>query len=167
DLVQAGVWWLQQTNWNDYSNLDDPGYDGQTNTFFTRLHIRYNRGSFPQDLAFQFTPNTTNYQSRYVITHPASGSFTCDAGKAYLVALKQRRKEELRELYRLTDKSQFTWKDNNDHAVIDEAPADLSYARIASEGMNLPEEEKGFGMIGWASLVVLGGAGWMRWRGII
>mgnify|MGYP000140210603 CR=1 FL=1 len=163
DLVQAGVWWLQETNWNDYSNVDDPGYDGSTHTFFTRLHVRYNRGSFPQDLAFQFTPNTTNYQSRYVITHPASGSFACDAGKAYLVDLKQRRKEELRELYRLTDKTQFTWKGQNDNAFIDEAPGDLDYARIAAEGLNLPKEENGFGLIGWASLVVLGGAGWMRW----
>lgn len=167
DLVQAGVWWLQETNWNDYSNIDDPGYDGSTNTFFTRLHVRYNRGSFPQDLAFQFTPNTTNYQSRYVITHPASGSFACDAGKAYLVDLKQRRKEELRELYRLTDKTQFTWKGQNDNAFIDEAPGELDYARIAAEGLNLPKEENGFGLIGWASLVVLGGAGWMRWRGVI
>ncbi|RYY94806.1 MAG: DUF2330 domain-containing protein, partial [Chitinophagaceae bacterium] len=55
DLVQAGVRWLQ---------------DGQENTadvFFTRLHFRYNRHDFPQDLVFQATPNRASFQARYVM----------------------------------------------------------------------------------------------------
>jgi hypothetical protein len=52
-----------------------------TNVYFTRLHIRYNRKQFPQDLMFQVTPNKENYQARYIITHPASGDFSCDAEK--------------------------------------------------------------------------------------
>ena len=67
----------------------------QQNVYFTRLHFRYNRRSFPQDLMFQVTPNTENYQARYIITHPATGDFNCDAGKKYLQDLRQRRKKEL------------------------------------------------------------------------
>ena len=79
DLVQAGVWWINR----DWTNYDDVyGEDDYSdNVYFTRLHVRYNRKSFPQDLVFQVTPNTDNYQARYVITHPATGDFNCEAGK--------------------------------------------------------------------------------------
>ena len=102
ELVQAGAWWLQQNNWNDYSNLDEDPYDGNDRTYFTRLHFRYNRSSFPQDLAFQVTPDNRNYQARYIITHPATGNFNCEAGRDYLQKLKARRKKELKELMDLT-----------------------------------------------------------------
>ena len=78
DLVQSGVWWLGNKDWNDYSDLDNEEIDnGSKNVHFTRLHFRYNRKSFAQDLQFQVTPNTENYQARYIITHPASGDFNC------------------------------------------------------------------------------------------
>ena len=82
DLVQAGVWWLNR----DWTNYDDVygDEDYSDNVFFTRLHVRYNRKSFPQDLMFQITPNKDSYQARYVITHPATGDFNCEAGKKYL-----------------------------------------------------------------------------------
>ncbi len=37
--------------------------------FITRLHVRYDRGHFPEDLQFQETPDTEQYQARYVIRH--------------------------------------------------------------------------------------------------
>ncbi|HYO22950.1 MAG TPA: DUF2330 domain-containing protein, partial [Flavisolibacter sp.] len=76
DLVQAGVWWA------DPKGNENAAYNA--NVYFTRLHVRYNRQSFPQDLMFQVTPNTDNYQARYIVTHPAQGDFSCDAGKQYL-----------------------------------------------------------------------------------
>ncbi|MBL7732044.1 MAG: DUF2330 domain-containing protein, partial [Chitinophagaceae bacterium] len=82
DLVQSGVWWINR-DWNDYTDVDNEEEDYSDNVFFTRLHVRYNRDKFPQDLMFQVTPNTENYQARYVITHPATGDFNCEAGKKY------------------------------------------------------------------------------------
>ena len=80
-----------------------------TQVYFTRLHIRYNRKQFPQDLMFQVTPNQENYQARYIITHPASGDFSCEAGKKYLKELKERRKNELEQLDYLTGKNYENW----------------------------------------------------------
>jgi len=109
DLVQAGVWWINK-NWNDYSDIDDEEeYDYSDNVYFTRLHVRYNRKSFPQDLMFQATPNKENYQARYVVTHPAQGDFSCDAGKAYLKELKKRRQGEMQNLNSLTGKTYEDW----------------------------------------------------------
>jgi Na+-translocating ferredoxin:NAD+ oxidoreductase RnfD subunit len=107
DLVQAGVWWINR-DWNDYSNTDDE-IDFSDNVFFTRLHVRYNRNSFPQDLQFQLTPNKENFQARYIITHPAQGDFDCEAGKKYLKELKKRRQGELEMLASLTGKSYEDW----------------------------------------------------------
>jgi len=90
DFVEAGADWITQVNFN------------QT-IFFTRLHVRYSRDKFPSDLQFQVTPNNENFQCRYVMTYPASGSdFTCDAGQEYLVDLYNRRKKEVDELAALT-----------------------------------------------------------------
>ncbi|TCJ13145.1 DUF2330 domain-containing protein [Flaviaesturariibacter flavus] len=96
DLVQAGVWWL-----NENGSAD--------NVFFTRLHYRYNRRAFPQDLVFQETPNTAAYQARYVITHPASGERDCPEWKAYRNKLRERRQRELRNLHALSGESYKAW----------------------------------------------------------
>jgi hypothetical protein len=91
DFVEAGVDWI----------ANNPNYN--SNIFFTRLHVRYSRDKFPADLQFQVTPNNENFQCRYVMTYPASGSdFSCDAGQEYLVDLYNRRKLEVDELSSLT-----------------------------------------------------------------
>jgi hypothetical protein len=92
DLVDAGVNWLQPNGWNNYNG----------NAYFTRLHVTYNRESFPQDLVFQETQNTENFQGRYIITHPAMGPFDCTEGKQYKTQVKQRREKELQQLASLT-----------------------------------------------------------------
>ncbi len=107
DLVQAGVWWIRR-NWNDYSDVNKED-DYSSNVFFTRLHIRYNRQAFPQDLMFQQTPNTENFQARYIITHPATGDFNCEAGKNYLKGLRKRRIVEMETLTFLTGKGYNDW----------------------------------------------------------
>ena len=81
DLVQAGVWWINR-DWNDYSDVNMKKI---ILTMFISPACMYAiTVIFPQDLMFQVTPNTENYQARYVITHPATGDFNCDAGKKYL-----------------------------------------------------------------------------------
>lgn len=85
DMKEAGAHWV-----NDYSANSD--------VFFTRLHVRYTRDKFPEDLLFQVTPNKQNFQARYVTRHPANGNLSCDAGQRYKSELINRRKREVDEL---------------------------------------------------------------------
>lgn len=82
DLAAAGVRW----------NMN------REQVFFTRMHVRYTKDKFPQDLLFQVTPNKERFQARYILTNPASGSFNCKAGQDYLIDLVNRRQRELDEL---------------------------------------------------------------------
>jgi len=169
DLVQSGVWWLGGKDWSDYSDVDgDEPDNGIKNVHFTRLHFRYNRTSFAQDLMFQVTPNTETFQARYVITHPAAGNFTCDAGKKYLQNLKARRKKELMELTALTGTNINTWEEDASAKNDEEDVAAAQYQTLLPEvkkdmdgGKTLP------GGIIILSAVVLGGAGFMKWKGFV
>lgn len=157
DLVQAGVWWLKK----DWSNYDDVYNDEEVvsnKVYFTRLHIRYNRKDFPQDLVFQVTPNTENYQARYIITHPAEGDLSCAAGKAYLKELKQRRKGELDQLVYLTGKNYENW----DLAYEETNSQDLktaSYAAISTRSDNDDSNDQNNGFAGLLTIFSIGLAG--------
>ena len=141
DLVQAGVWWLNR-DWTNYDDVyDNDDYSDKVS--FTRLHVRYNRKSFPQDLMFQVTPNTDNYQARYVITHPATGDFNCEAGKKYLKELKQRRADELEMLIYLTGKDYSDWDVVSEQPEEKYVPKEASYASIAPSLQNKPKKDKG------------------------
>jgi hypothetical protein len=157
DLVQAGVWWINR----DWANYDDVYNDDDysDNVYFTRLHVRYNRKSFPQDLVFQVTPNTDNYQARYVITHPATGDFTCDAGKKYLKELKQRRADELEMLTYLTGKDYNDWDVVSGQPEEKYIPADASYAAIAPSIANEPKRNNRilYATIGVTGFIFLAG----------
>jgi hypothetical protein len=137
DLVQAGVWWLNGKDWNDYSNIEeDENVDNIRDVYFTRLHVRYNRKNFAQDLNFMLTPNKENYQARYVINHPATGDFSCEAGKNYLKELKKRRKNELENLTTLTGTTYENWTNslttNTNEENVNISNTDASYASAAS-----------------------------------
>ncbi len=168
DLVQSGVWWLQGKDWNDYSDVDEEDEidNGSRNVHFSRLHFRYNRKSFPQDLMFQVTPNQENFQARYVITHPAKGDLSCEPGKKYLKELKVRRKKELNELTKLTGKDISSWQDmaTNDSEEI--ANDDVAYNTIIKEKNNEEDNHSSTGILSLAALM-LGGAGLMRYKGMI
>ena len=158
DLVQAGVWWLNR-DWTNYEDVNGDD-DYSDNVYFTRLHVRYNRRSFPQDLVFQVTPNTDNYQARYVITHPATGDFNCEAGKKYLRELKERRAGELEMLTYLTGKDYSDWDVVSEQPEEKYVPGEASYASIAPLIQNKPKKDKGiliatFSVIGLISLAGL------------
>jgi len=128
DLKKAGVWWLGKDVYEEYVN--EYNKENNQNVFFTRLHIRYNRKAFAQDLVFQETPNKENFQSRYIITHPATGNLKCSEGQQYLKQLKERRKKEMDMLVYLTGKSYEDW----DVVIANEAESmtyDTSYQSIA------------------------------------
>ena len=158
DLVQSGVWWINR-DWNDYSDVDNEEEDYSDNVYFTRLHIRYNREKFPQDLMFQVTPNTENYQARYVITHPATGDFSCEAGKKYLKELKERRADEMEMLTYLTGKGYSDWDVVQEEPEEKYLPAEASYATIAPSVKQHAKRDPGLliATIGVVGLVSLAG----------
>ena len=103
ELREAGVYWVgQQGGWG-------ANYTGDV--FITRLHVRYNRENFPQDLAFQVTPNKENFQGRYVMQKSLTYDPECEGAQDYFRMVFERRKDELDELAELTgwDVSQYAF----------------------------------------------------------
>jgi hypothetical protein len=84
ELRKAGVFWLDQQN--------------QNNVFITRIHARYTRSLFPEDLVFQATPDRQNYQGRYILQHPFKGKIACDQGRQYFKELSKRQEKEAQTL---------------------------------------------------------------------
>ena len=60
---------------------------GRSPSFITRLHVRYDAKSFPEDLAFEETSDVDSYQARYVLRHPWHGGAACKAATEYRAAL--------------------------------------------------------------------------------
>jgi hypothetical protein len=94
ELKQAGVFWL-----NADSNS---GIMPSSNVFITRLHLRYSRDKFPEDLRFQETPNQQLFQGRYVISRPYRGNDQCSAMETYKKQVKERQEKEAQTLAQLT-----------------------------------------------------------------
>jgi len=130
DLLQAGVWWANPSG-KDPDDPDNEDAAHPARVYFTRLHVRYNRQAFPQDLLFQETANTNNFQARYIITHPATGDLNCEAGQKYLRQLKEKRKDELKMLTFLTGKGYDDWDVVMRAEDAKSIPASDSYAAAA------------------------------------
>jgi hypothetical protein len=92
ELRQLGVSWV-----------DESQAAGQPqDVFLSRLHVRYDATTFPEDLVFQETGDRQNFQGRYVLRHPFRGRATCAAAAAYRTALSKRQDQEARNLAHLT-----------------------------------------------------------------
>jgi hypothetical protein len=72
------------------------------NPFVTRLHVRYDAKSFPEDLNFIETSDRENFQGRYVLHHPSTSTTACAAAETYRASLPQRFKAETDNLANLT-----------------------------------------------------------------
>ena len=70
--------------------------------YVTRLHVRYDAVSFPEDLTFIETGDRENFQGRYIMRHPAVIQKSCEAGDAYRAALPARLKREAQTLADVT-----------------------------------------------------------------
>ena len=69
----------------------------------TRLHVRYTPETFPEDLAFQETADRQNFQTRYVLQHPAKiEPEACPAAASYLKMVAERKEKEAQALASLT-----------------------------------------------------------------
>jgi hypothetical protein len=86
ELRKAGVFWLNE----------------QPSVFITRLHVRYSRNKFPEDLHFQETGNSQFFQGRYIMQHPFKGEMNCDAAKTYKIQVRERQEKEAQTLANLT-----------------------------------------------------------------
>jgi len=95
ELRRLGVYWVDDQSTGRIAS------SRPQNVFVTRLHLRYDRTHFPEDLMFQETGDRQNYQGRYVIRHPWQGPTTCDA-TAYKTAVRERQEREARTLANLT-----------------------------------------------------------------
>jgi len=92
-LRELGVLWLD----------GQASSRGGANVFVTRLHLRYAKAEFPDDLLFIETGDRENFQGRYVIRHPWQGVPRCAAAEHYLsTELPGRRREEARLFEQLT-----------------------------------------------------------------
>jgi len=124
DLKDAGVHWASYGNQNGWGGGADYGGD----IYFTRLHVRYDRSNFPQDLDFQETPNQENFQGRYILNIAVKDRLDCDAAAQYLKTVKYRREDELKELEKLTG-----WSASNFKKYPEELAFNLSKSKIKEE----------------------------------
>jgi len=96
ELRKLGVFWLEGGSRNPMARPMN------SDVFITRLHVRYDRAHFPEDLVFQETKDRENFQGRYVLRHPWSGEAKCDAAKQYLETIPPRQEQEAQTLAQLT-----------------------------------------------------------------
>jgi hypothetical protein len=109
ELRELGVFWLDNQNPPAGGGLPRPMYRPQmfiaapSGVVLTRLHVRYSAATFPEDLSFQETGDTNNFQVRYVLHRPWEGSAQlCPAAATYFRELDERRATEARNLADLT-----------------------------------------------------------------
>ena len=93
ELRELGCGWLKG---------DDNARPEEGSTFITRLHVRYDREHFPEDIVFQETGDKQFIQGRYIINHPWRGKAKNEAARAYFAALPKRLEEEAKNAARLT-----------------------------------------------------------------
>jgi hypothetical protein len=96
ELVELGARWIGSDDATPYRR-------GQgANAYVTRLHVRYDAQSFPEDLVLMETGDRSNFQGRYVLRHPWRGPASCPAADKYREQLAVRFKQEARNLSELT-----------------------------------------------------------------
>ncbi len=90
ELRELGVFWISENNRQ------------AKKVFVTRLHLRYTADKFPEDLVFQETADSSNFQGRYVLRYPWTGTDNCSAAREYRRNLKKRQEQEAQRLASLT-----------------------------------------------------------------
>ena len=115
ELRNLGVFWIDGKDGG--ATMKSPQAQ---NVFVTRLHVRYDKEHFPQDLMFQETGNRQNYQGRYVIRHPFKGESSCNTDQ-YQATVRERQEREAQTLANLTG-----WD-------IDEIRSKIPFLQLASD----------------------------------
>lgn len=113
ELRKAGVFWVDKSGAAEPMPLAGqatvrimpprPLPGGAQPVMLTRLHVRYTPDTFPEDLMFQETKDRTNFQTRYVLRHPAKVEpEACPEAKPYLDGVRKRQEQEAQQLATLT-----------------------------------------------------------------
>jgi len=103
ELRELGVMWL--TGAPPVRPLSKPRIapPRPVDVFVTRLHLRYDAQTFPDDLRLHQTGDKSNFQARYVLRHPWDGSDDCPEARRYRSELlPQRLRRQAENLHRLT-----------------------------------------------------------------
>ncbi|MGB3214000.1 MAG: DUF2330 domain-containing protein [Alphaproteobacteria bacterium] len=120
DLLTLGAWWINTppvtSNWQ---NRGIVAPQAAPQVYVTRMHVRYDADHFPEDLVLKETGDQENFQGRYVLQHPWTGSVNCPQGQEYLRSLPARFEEEAKTMAMLTGwnindirkKMQYNWPD--------------------------------------------------------
>lgn len=105
ELTKAGVFWLNTPESSTFNNsIPSRRFANPSRgVFISRIHIRYNREKFPEDLMFQETSNQRQFQGRYIMRHAFMGDAKCEAGQQYKRSLPQRFEKEAQTLAQLTN----------------------------------------------------------------
>jgi len=105
------------------------------NVFVTRLHVRYDAKSFPEDLKFHETGDKSNFQGRYIMRHPYKGDMKCEAALDYKKSVNKRLDKEVKTLANLTG-----WPRSDIRTKIDEngkgTPFDLTQTSDKNDWWN-------------------------------
>jgi hypothetical protein len=132
ELRKAGVWWVNEPRaWDQPApmpmpmpsvlpapmpgpalpdvkpmpvprNMPRPMPGGAQPVMLTRMHVRYTRDTFPEDLMFTQTNDRQNWQTRYVLRHPFKGEANCPEGARYFAEVARRQELEAKKLASLT-----------------------------------------------------------------
>ncbi len=106
ELRNLGVYWLGDGGTPRPGPLPRPRIlpapGGAPAVFLTRLHVRYDREHFPEDLVFQETADRENFQGRFVLRHPWKGDDGCEAATRYRAEVQSRQEREAQTLASLT-----------------------------------------------------------------
>jgi len=97
EMVELGARWIGSDEDTAFRSRG-----GGLDAYVTRLHVRYDAASFPEDLAFLETRDHENFQGRYILRHPWTGKGSCKAADQYRDALVDRNREQAGKLAELT-----------------------------------------------------------------
>ncbi|HLZ04181.1 MAG TPA: DUF2330 domain-containing protein [Bradyrhizobium sp.] len=98
ELAELGARWIGSDNDAPFGRF---GVSSGANVYVTRLHVRYDANTFPEDIVFLETRDRTNFQGRYVQHHPWHGNASCEAAKTYRQSLPVRFAQEAKNLEEL------------------------------------------------------------------
>jgi hypothetical protein len=99
ELADLGAFWMAQAPVPAARGM---AFGSPTPVFVTRLHVRYDRDYFPEDLALQETADRENFQGRFVLRHPYAGGASCQAAEAYRRELPAQFERQAQSLAQLT-----------------------------------------------------------------
>jgi len=101
-LRELGVFWLDEGRNDEPAPRRIRPKQMAKNVYVTRLHVRYDAESFPEDLKFKQTGDRQNFQGRYILRHAFDGEMECPEAEKYKQEVNKRKETEIKTLANLT-----------------------------------------------------------------